>query len=342
MRLVALGAGLIALLAGGGSEGSASAGARAASVLFIHGFPTGTLKVVKADGKRPAKALARHAVGPKWSPSGDAIVYYRAGIDSGEIHVMQADGRKNHVLTRGGVQPAWSPDGKRIAYAGLNVAPLGIAVVGRSGGVFRRLTHGFDDSPAWSPDGREIAFHHVIPDIADEIWVVNIDGTGLRRLAGDLGDNALEPVWSPDGETIAFIRLIRSVDGLFTPKIHVVNRDGSGQRSLTGNTTPGVDEVEPAWSPDGRKIVFIHETRALGAEIHVVNSDGSAERTLAKRVAGGWGSGPAWSPDGRKIAFAGVRDGDGELYVMNADGSRKLRLTRSRGADRAPAWRPVP
>ena len=49
---------------------------------------------------------------------------------------------------------------------------------------------------------------------------------------------------------------------------------------------------------------------------------------------------PAWSPDGRRIAFASGRDGNFEIYVINADGSRQRRLTRNTGRDVGPVWSP--
>jgi TolB protein len=49
---------------------------------------------------------------------------------------------------------------------------------------------------------------------------------------------------------------------------------------------------------------------------------------------------PAWSPDGRKIAFLSMRDGKGEVYVVNADGSRQRNLTRNPARDSAFAWSP--
>ena len=51
---------------------------------------------------------------------------------------------------------------------------------------------------------------------------------------------------------------------------------------------------------------------------------------------------PAWSPDGTRIAFISNREGNYELYVANADGSRIARLTDDPGNDFNPAWSPVP
>ena len=63
-----------------------------------------------------------------------------------------------------------------------------------------------------------------------------------------------------------------------------------------------------------------------GRGIYVVSTDGSRQR----RLTGKWSFGAAWSPDGRRIAFWSARDGNGEVYVMNADGSGQWSLTRTR------------
>ena len=48
----------------------------------------------------------------------------------------------------------------------------------------------------------------------------------------------------------------------------------------------------------------------------------------------------SWSPDGTRIAFGSNRDGNGEIYVMNADGSGQTRLTNNPAEDAVPAWSP--
>jgi len=71
----------------------------------------------------------------------------------------------------------------------------------------------------------------------------------------------------------------------------------------------------------------------------MMNTDGSAQTNISNSPdSGEWF--PAWSPDGSKIAFISDRDGDFEIYIMNAAGSGQIRLTRSQGDDVFPAWVP--
>ena len=78
------------------------------------------------------------------------------------------------------------------------------------------------------------------------------------------------------------------------------------------------------------------------AAIDVVSPDGSGQREVI-RDPNDWISGLSWSPDGRRLAFSSGRDqGAGELYVLNADGKRLVRLTTNRFGDNAPVWSPAP
>src|SRR5438105_9654472 len=175
-------------------------------------------------------------------------------------------------------------------------------------------TPGSDGGPAWSPDGRRIAFVSDRDGLYD-IYVMNADASGPRRLTEN-ADNEDQPVWSPDGTKIAFARSRVGSRG-----IYVMNADGSGVTQLVASSARVVF-VNPVWSPDGSKIAYefdeiVCNTRncfIANANIYVMNADGSGLQNLTT----GMNRGPVWSPEGRRIAFFSYRNGNNDIYVMNA------------------------
>jgi Tol biopolymer transport system component len=114
---------------------------------------------------------------------------------------------------------------------------------------------------------------------------------------------------------------------------------GIGDRllSLIQSKQSPLDVQAPAWSRDGRTIVFV-SWRDGNGEVYAMDADGSSPRNLTQNPAKDVR--PAWSPDGRRIAFVSRRDGNSEVYVMSPDGSGKRNLTRDRARDVFPTWSP--
>ena len=108
---------------------------------------------------------------------------------------------------------------------------------------------------------------------------------------------------------------------------------GGGSLSIPGTTA---DDGEPAWSPDGARIVLARSARFTEPGLFILELAGSGRAIPT----GQRGDEPAWSPDGTKIAFSSRRTGNSEIYVMNADGSDAIRLTDDAANDISPAWSP--
>ncbi|MGH3071981.1 MAG: TolB family protein [Gaiellaceae bacterium] len=182
-------------------------------------------------------------------------------------------------------------------------------------------------APSWSPDGSRIAFVSVRSG-DEEIYVARADGTGVTRLTRLPGAD-LSPAWSSDGRQIAWSH---------TGEIWTMASHGSGQRRLVAKAKIWHEHYSPAWH--GSTIVYSSSrVSAFNTELFRV----PAKRlTFTKGSDGVLGddSMPDFSPDGRRIAFTSNRDQQGEIYVMNANGTGQKRLTHRPGDDWAPDFSP--
>jgi TolB protein len=309
-------------------------------------------------------------------------VAFVSGAQRGSaIFVANPDGSDRRQITRQGTRDdgvtvlAWSPDGSKIAYSGdsggfIDRAYDDVWVIRASGGLARRLTRNreSDWSPAWSPDSRKLAFDRQ-GDGYNWIYVVDVDGTGLRQLTANFN---YHPTWSPDGR-ITYVngrgiwvmnpegsgkRLLARVQivitGYLVPPpatwspdgtrvayttgtaLWVMDADGTHRRKLYGD--PKRETREPVWSPDGKTIAWSQGEGDL--EVFVIDADGSGLRNLTdnERIQD---EAPAWSSDGRALAFVRrTLDDKTDVYVMNADGSGQRNLSESPANDWGPVWSP--
>jgi len=171
---------------------------------------------------------------------------------------------------------------------------------------------------------------------AEDIFVVNVDGSELQQLTTDPAAE-FDPAWSPDATQIAY-RHQPGDDR--TTEIWVMNADGSSPHAITTNE---VADWGPCWTPDGRvSWNSAVDAPAPGFLLWVANPDGSEPHALGDVVV----EYPAWSPDGSRVAFMAQEPGasgsnpDYNIWVMNADETDPRRLTDTPGEDGWPAWSP--
>jgi Tol biopolymer transport system component len=242
---------------------------RVAFVRVIDGGRGGTeLFVTDADGShlRPLSTDAGLRDGaPAFSPDGAWIAFQserdnpqRAVRRVTDLYVMRPDGTGVRRLTttsdpgRGnGVRhPAWSPDSTWLAAAAEDADDVSrIVLLHPDGTGAHAITGGAGDvGPVWSPDGAWIAFRRRPPGGDEELWVVRPDGTGGRRVVPRIHDGPV--AWTPDGSRLTYAG---DLPGGRT-RLFTVALDGSGRRRVTFG--PGIDDLEPAWSADGRLLVY--------------------------------------------------------------------------------------
>ncbi len=146
----------------------------------------------------------------------------------------------------------------------------------------------------------------IVFDNSQDVWSINADGTGLRRLTRSPWPE-FDPSWSPDGRFIVY----RSEPHDY-PELWVMNADGTGHHRLTR------DGGFPTWSPDGSMIAYAPGGGPSGrSSIVIMNADGSGRRRLPHTD---YGEYPSWSPDGKQIAFNSNLSGEGLMYIVDSTG----------------------
>ena len=176
---------------------------------------------------------------------------------------------------------------------------------------------------AASRHGTKIAFSTL-----HEIWVMDADGSHAHAIVTSPSIVG-HPSWSPDGSRIAF-----SDHRTGSGDIYLVDADGTDPVRLTSN--PDTAEELPSWSPDGTRIAFSDfNSDTVQSRVLTIGVNGTGLTLLSP--AGALDCCPSWSRDGSKIAFSSSTD----IWVMNADGSARVDLTPTTGAEEgSPAFSP--
>ncbi len=146
---------------------------------------------------------------------------------------------------------------------------------------------------------------------------------------------SIQPVFSPDRTRIAFAasRTAPGVAGA-TFDVFVMDADGGNVRQLTSGLG---SESEPAWTPDGRRILFTG-TSSGTTQVFSIPAEGGDARALT--VGPGGNGAAAVAPDGHRVAFTSARDGNYELYLTDVEGGQPTRLTKTSQREANPQFLP--
>jgi len=296
------------------------------------GAATAISQIISVDVSRGTRT--EHTAGPgvKVAPqflAADRIGYLvKAGPHAGLAFTNGNPGASGEMRN-----PAWSPDGKYVVYQKFSHA--------------RRpqnqpLFHGDPEFelvyseifPAFSRDGKSLVVsdRHGFEGMESAIAVMNVDGSGVRRVFHEDGAMAFPSEWSPDGKWIVF-----GVGSFFIPRgkparVVLARADGSGTRDLTHGP---VNTGFPSWSPDGKRIVY----RAWGDSEHGLRILNLEDNSVTK-LTEDYDNFPSWSPAGDRVAFTSFRNNDFDIYTIRPDGSGLRQLTTAPGNDGHSVWSP--
>ena len=241
-----------------------------------------------------------------------------------------------------------SPDGRTIAFDLLgDIYTMPIA-----GGTPRRISSGlaFDMQPRFSPNGQLIAFTSDRGG-GDNIWVMNVDGTGVRQVSRETFRLLNAPTWSPDGQYIAARKHFTTQRSAGTGEIWLYHVSGVGEGvALVERPNPQFQKElgEPAYAPNGQSIYFTRNTTPGNTFEYAQDSNqqifaierfdmATGERST---VAGGPGGAvrPTPSPDGRWLAFVHRTGGRSRLFLRDLRSGEQRQLYADLDQDLQETW----
>ncbi len=207
--------------------------------------------------------------GITWSPDDSQIAFSAKSGPSDDLHIVDSrTGKIDKSITvklDGLYNPAWSPKGDKIAFAGVYQSTSDLYIYDLNTGSLDKLTDDFfsDVEPKWSPDGDKIIFAsdrgaymeeippYMMPKDIDmknyDIYEINSDGTGLRRLVAT-GYLERTPTWSPDQTHIAFVSDRSGVSNIYLKNLQ------TGEEWPITNVITGI--YQPSWGGNGNRMAF--------------------------------------------------------------------------------------
>ena len=173
--------------------------------------------------------------------------------------------------------------------------------------------------------GATVGYAKIVFCIEDDIYIMNDDGSGRRRLTNNTLSKDRHPRWAPDGKRIAFVRYMDKEHTQTSSELFIMNADGTDQKRLTHNN---VADIYLSWSPDGQHLTFT-SARNGNYEVYVIElASQTVQRLTGVEGEPGSAAAPDWSPDGREIAYEKfINNGGGlahkNIYLMRANGEQQ-------------------
>ena len=284
-------------------------------------------------------------IAPALSPDGRDIAYfserksffvdlYLADAETGRVkrRLTKATLTNNYESLRFiNSAGSFSPDGRYFAIAVKHNDKDDLVILDvKKDEEVRRITVPLNGliTPSWSPDGKQIVFTGFDGGLSD-LFVVNVDGTGLHRLTNDKYAD-LHPAWSPDGKTIAFATDRGPATDFNTltfgnMRIALYHLD-NGAIDLLPHMERGKN-INPQWAPDGRSIAFVSDRTGI-SDVYLYDLGDHNLYQLTDLFTGAAGFTPlspvlSWARQADRMAFAYYEEGEYNVYAV--DNPRSLR-----------------
>lgn len=190
-----------------------------------------------------------------------------------------------------------------------------------------------------SPDGTQLAYIAYDDVRLQQVFVINIDGTGRKKLTEN-PNKKWELAWGK--EKIAYVSYGK--DGL--EKIFVINPDGTGDTQLIDDNTRqgnmGSDKppawAAPSWSPDGKSLVYTSLDEKANPKMYRVNADGTGKSLIHESEFRQWSA--AFSPDGNKLVYVSYPEAKFKEEIFILEGNVRRQLTFDEIKKNYPVWGP--
>lgn len=258
------------------------------------------------------------------------FVFTSTGLELGGVLTVDLDESTVQPFsesTNSGKCPAYSPDGALVAFCNEENGTSRLFVARGDGSDPKEITDAISgcscspDAPlAWSPDGNWI----VLPVFTDaqayvyDIFVVSKNGKNAINLTSN-PQRYGGVVWNPDNRSIL-------LTGEINGQMDIYQVDISDKKTTPFSSQP-ISGAASEWSPDGRQLVYFADSGDGNFDIYIFDKEQGKAQRLTETA--GFDSYPRWFPDGQKILFISKRDGEDEIYSMNADGSNQRNLTEN-------------